>query len=67
MHTTFGFYAIDFQLNTDFSCFTFFTVKSPSVTQRSGSQENAFEKEQKHVGVFFVFVFVFVCLFFTRL
>ena len=44
-HSTFGFkFYIDFQLNTDFPfqfC-VFFTVKSPSVTQRLVSQENAF-------------------------
>ena len=40
-------------LNIDFlSNFTFFTVKSPSVTQRSLSQENAFKKEQKRVDIF---------------
>ena len=47
--------AIDFQLDTDFlfQCcvfyFAFFTAKSPVVTQRSVSQENAFKKEQKPV------------------
>ena len=47
-HTTFRFYLIDFQLNKDSpSQFGgFFTVKSPNVTQRSVSQENAFKKEQ---------------------
>ena len=45
-HSTFRFNFIDFQLNTDFpSQFAgFFTVKSPSVTQRSVSQENAYKK-----------------------
>ena len=45
-HSTFKFNLIDFQLNTDFPCqFSgFFTVESPSVTQRSVSQENAYEK-----------------------
>ena len=46
-HSTFRFNLIDFQLNTDFSsqfCGGFFTVKSPSVTQRSVSQENAYKK-----------------------
>ena len=44
-HSTFHFNLIDFQLNTDFpSNFAFFTVKSPSVTQRLVSQENAYEK-----------------------
>ena len=45
-HSTFRFNLIDFQLNTDFPskfC-VFFTVKSPSVTQRSVSQENVYEK-----------------------
>ena len=45
LHTTFCFYIIDFQLDTDsLPNFAFFTVKSPSVTQRSVSQENAFIK-----------------------
>ena len=44
-HNTFRFNLIDFQLNTDFpSQFCVFTVKSPTVTQRSISQENAYEK-----------------------
>ena len=44
-HSTFRFNLIDFQLNTNFpSQFAFFTVKSPSVTQRSVSQENAYKK-----------------------
>ena len=49
-HSTFHFNLIDFQLNTDFSFpnFAFFTVKSPGVTQRSVSQENAY-KELKPV------------------
>ena len=54
-YSTFRFNVFDFQLNTDFLsqfCF-FFTVKSPSVTQRSVSQENAFKKEQKPVALFF--------------
>ena len=39
---------IDFQLNTDFpsQCYVFFTVESPSVPQRSFSQENASEKSK---------------------
>ena len=46
-YTTFHFYLIDFQLNIDFpSQFCVFTVKSPSVTQRSVSQENAFKKSK---------------------
>ena len=41
-YTTFRFNLIDFQLNTDSLLdFLFFTVKSPGVTQRSVSQENA--------------------------
>ena len=44
-YSTFRFNLIDFQLNTDFSSqFAFFIVKSPSVTQRSISQENAYKK-----------------------
>ena len=44
-HSTFPFNLINFQLNTDFlSQFCVFTVKSPSVTQRSVSQENAYKK-----------------------
>ena len=43
--STFCFNLIDFQLNTDFpSQFCVFTVKSPSVTQRSVSQANAYKK-----------------------
>ena len=46
--TTFRFYLHDFQLNTDFpSEFCgFFTVKSPSVTQRSVAQENVLGKKK---------------------
>ena len=44
-YSTFRFNFIDFQLYIDFpSQFCFFTVKSPSVTQRSVSQENAYKK-----------------------
>ena len=44
-HSTFHFNLIDFQLNTDFlPNFAFFNVKSPSVTQISVSQENAYKK-----------------------
>ena len=44
-HSTFRFNLFNFQLNTDFpSNFAFFTVKSPSVAQRSVSQENAYKK-----------------------
>ena len=42
-HSTFCFNFIDFQLYIDFP-FQFFTVKSPSVIQRSVSQENAYKK-----------------------
>ena len=45
-HSIFRFNLIDFQLNTDFPsqfC-VFFTIKSPIVTQRSVSQENAFKR-----------------------
>ena len=43
LHTTFCFFLIDFQLNTySPSQFCgFFTIKSPSIIQRSVSQENA--------------------------
>ena len=54
LHSTFRFNLIDFQLNTDFpSQFVFFTVKSPSVTQRSVSQENAFKKKKQKPVAFF--------------
>ena len=44
-HSTFRFNLIDFQLNSDFpSQFCVFTVKSPSITQRLVSQENAYKK-----------------------
>ena len=45
-HSTFRFNLIDFQLNTDFpSQFCVFYRKiTPSVTQRSVSQENAYKK-----------------------
>ena len=44
-HSTFRFNLIDFQLNIDFpSQFCVITVNSPSVTQRSVSQENAYKK-----------------------
>ena len=52
-HSTFRFHLTDFQLNTDFtSQFCVFTVKSPSVTQRSVSQEYAFKKS-KNLSPFF--------------
>ena len=44
-HSTFRFNFIDFQLYIDFLFqICVFTVKSPSVTQRSVSQENAYKK-----------------------
>ena len=52
-HSTFRFNLIVFQLDTDFpsqffpnfpNFSPFFTVKSPSVTQRSVYQENAYKK-----------------------
>ena len=44
-HSTFRFSLIDFQLKTDsLPNFAFFTLKSPSVTQRSVSQEKAYKK-----------------------
>ena len=49
----FRFYFIDSQVNTDFlPNFAFFTVKSPSATQRSVYQENALKKS-KNVWAFF--------------
>ena len=45
-HSTLRFNLIDFQLNTDFPfqfC-VFLPQKSPNVTQRSVSQENAYKK-----------------------
>ena len=45
-HTTFRFYLIDFQLDTDFPSSLRFFVKSPTVTQRLVSQENAFKKSK---------------------
>ena len=46
-YNTFRFNFIDFQLYIDFPFkFCVFTVKSPSVTQRSVSQENAYKKSQ---------------------
>ena len=54
-HSTFRFNLMDFQLNADFpSQICVFTVKSPSVTQRSVSQENAFKKS-KNLSPFFFF------------
>ena len=48
-HTTlFGLYLIDLQLNTYSPSKVFaFTAKSPSVTQRQVSQENALKKSKK--------------------
>ena len=44
-HNTLRFNLINFQLNTDFPFqFCVFTAKSPSVTQRLVSQENAYKK-----------------------
>ena len=44
-HNKLRFNLIDFQLNTDFpSQFCVFPAKSPSVTQRSVSQENTYKK-----------------------
>ena len=44
-HSTFRFNLIDFQLiQISIPNFAFFTVKSPSVIQRSVSQENAYKK-----------------------
>ena len=50
-HSTFRFNLIDFQLNTDFpSQFCVFYRKSPRVTQKLVSQENAYKKELKPVA-----------------
>ena len=35
-----------------FFCFVFFTIKSPSVTERSVSQENAFKKSKNPSAIF---------------
>ena len=44
-YSTFRFNFIDFQIyRFPFPILLFFTVKSPSVTQRSVSQENAYKK-----------------------
>ena len=44
-HNTFCFNLIDFQLNQiSLPNFAFFTVKSPSVAQRSVSQEKPYKK-----------------------
>ena len=50
---TFRFYLIDFQLDIDFSLpnfAAFFTIKSPSVAEKSVSQEKYFQDEQKPVA-----------------
>ena len=54
LHTTFRFhFIIDFHLNTDYpSQVCVFTVKSPSVTQRSVSQENAYKKSLNPSALF---------------
>ena len=43
-----------FEYRFPFVILNFFTVKSPGVTQRLVSQENAFKKEQKNPSVFFL-------------
>ena len=54
-HTTFCFYLIDSQMNTDpLPNFAFFPIKSPSVTQRKVSEENAFLKRVSSVAFFFL-------------
>ena len=46
-HSTFRFILIHFHLSTDFPPqICVFTVKSPSATQRSVSQENPFKKSK---------------------
>ena len=57
-HTTFRPYLIDFQLNLlIFLIFIFFkiffTIKSLGVTQRTVSQENAFNRSKNPVAFFF--------------
>ena len=53
-YTTFRFYLIDFQLNTDLpSQFCVFYRKSPSIIQRPVSQETAYEKS-KNLSLFCV-------------
>ena len=42
-HSTLRFNLIDFQLQISLPNFAFFTAKSPNVTQRSVSQENAYK------------------------
>ena len=44
----------------------FFTVKSPSVTQRSVSQENAFKKSKTRRLFFFFFKFIYLFFFFRN-
>ena len=47
-HSKFRFTLTDFQLNTDFPPqFCVFNAKSPSVTERSVSLENAYKKSSK--------------------
>ena len=54
-NTTFRFYIIDFQLNISLPNFAFFTAKSPSVTQRSVSQENASFSKTIGSNIFFFY------------
>ena len=50
-YSTFNFNFIDFScIKISLSNFALFTVKSPSATQRSVSQENAYKKELKPVA-----------------
>ena len=52
-HTTFRFYLLDFQLNTDFpSQFRVFHGKSPSAPKKIGFSRKCFWKEQKPVAFF---------------
>ena len=47
-HIIFRFYLIKFYLNADFLYqFTLFTLKSPSVIDKTISQENAFKNDKK--------------------
>ena len=65
-HTIFRFCLINFHSDTDFlSQFCVFTVKSPTVTQRSVSLKNAFKKS-KNPSAFLFFLFFFFFFFFCN-
>ena len=66
-HIILSFYLINFQLNLDFPfkfLVFFFNAKSPSVSQRSISQENDFEKSKNPSPFFFFLFFFFLFSFF---